>query len=296
MASELGLEPRQQFGVHAGVDFAAQDRLGALDRERGHLVAQRLARLHRFLLGFGTRGGDDLRALLAGARLGVLDDLLRQVLGVGEALRAVLARLRELGFGALVGRGQIGLGPIGGGQPVGDLLRPLVQRRGDRRPDEPHREPDQDPEHDHLDDQGSGDAHFMASWRWWRRGRCAAARCLDDRGRRAPYLAPAAAATAAAIWPRNGLAVANHSAIPTPMMNEASIRPTSRNILVCSSPINSGCRAADSRYLLPMMPMPIQAPMAPRPMIRPTASATKLITSMIAPRGLWLTRKGEDET
>src|SRR5512140_178432 len=102
-----------------------------------------------------------------------------------------------------------------------------------------------------------------------------------------------------AICARNGLAVANHSAIPTPMMNEASIRPTSRNILVCSSPISSGWRAADSRYLLPMMPMPIHAPMAPRPMIRPVASATKLMTSMIAPRGTlvgwinekWKTRK-----
>jgi hypothetical protein len=28
----------------------------------------------------------------------------------------------------------------------------------------------------------------------------------------------------------------------------------------------------------------MQAPMAPRPMIRPAARATKLITSMIAPR------------
>src|SRR6185369_17829373 len=81
------------------------------------------------------------------------------------------------------------------------------------------------------------------------------------------------------------------------MMNEASIRPTSRNILVCNSPISSGWRAADSRYLLPMMPMPTQAPIAPRPMIRPAASATKLITSMIAPRGTWLTleRKKERE-
>src|SRR4051812_10349214 len=79
-------------------------------------------------------------------------------------------------------------------------------------------------------------------------------------------------------WPRNGLAVANHSAIPVPMMNAASIRPASRNILVCSSFISSGWRAADSRYLLPMMPMPMQAPMAPRPMIRPAASATKLMT------------------
>ena len=33
---------------------------------------------------------------------------------------------------------------------------------GDRRPHELHREPDQDQEHDHLDDQGTGDAHFSS--------------------------------------------------------------------------------------------------------------------------------------
>src|SRR6185436_18615491 len=67
-------------------------------------------------------------------------------------------------------------------------------------------------------------------------------------------------------------------------MNAASIRPASRNILVCSSFISSGWRAADSRYLLPMMPMPIQAPQAPRPMIRPAARATKLMSSMLTPK------------
>src|SRR4051812_45572701 len=97
-----------------------------------------------------------------------------------------------------------------------------------------------------------------------------------------------------AIWARNGLAVANHSAIPVPMMKAASIRPASRNILVCSSFISSGWRAADSRYLLPMMPMPMQAPMAPRPMMRPAARATALITSMIAPKDFgWEREKGK---
>src|SRR4051812_25426479 len=86
-----------------------------------------------------------------------------------------------------------------------------------------------------------------------------------------------------AICARNGLAVVNHNAIPTPMMNDASIRPTSRNILVCSSFISSGWRAADSRYLLPMTPMPMQAPMAPRPMMRPAASATRPMSSMLTP-------------
>src|SRR5438270_5093325 len=99
-----------------------------------------------------------------------------------------------------------------------------------------------------------------------------------------------------AICARNGFAVVNHSAIPTPMMNEASIRPTSRNILVCSSFISSGWRAADSRYLLPITPMPTQAPSAPRPMMRPAARATKLMISMVTPRGLWVLRIREKRT
>ena len=47
-------------------------------------------------------------------------------------------------------------------QAVGDLARTLVERRHDRRPDELHREPDQDQEHDHLNDEGTGDAHFSS--------------------------------------------------------------------------------------------------------------------------------------
>ena len=34
-----------------------------------------------------------------------------------------------------------------------------------------------------------------------------------------------------AIWARNGLAVVNHSAIPAPMMNDASIRPSQQEHL-----------------------------------------------------------------
>src|SRR4030095_13128399 len=72
----------------------------------------------------------------------------------------------------------------------------------------------------------------------------------------------------------NGLAVANQSAIPTPMMNDASIRPRSRKTLVCSTFISSGWRAEASMYFPAMMPTPMQAPMAPSPMINPQAIAT----------------------
>ena len=67
----------------------------------------------------------------------------------------------------------------------------------------------------------------------------------------------------------NGFANANIMAIPTPIKKAASIKPANKNILVCNSFMSSGWRAADSKYLLPMIPIPIHAPMAPRPMIKP---------------------------
>src|SRR5688572_29068821 len=68
---------------------------------------------------------------------------------------------------------------------------------------------------------------------------------------------------------RSGLANAKNIARPTPMMNEASIRPSSRNTLAWSCGMSSGWRAAPSRKRLHMMPTPTQAPSAPRPIIRP---------------------------
>ena len=100
-----------------------------LTASAGDLLAQRLARLHRFLLGLGPGGGDDLGASSRGAALGFLDHLLRQALGIGQALGGVVARGGQLLLDALVGVGQLGLGLVGGRQAVGDLLGALVERR-----------------------------------------------------------------------------------------------------------------------------------------------------------------------
>jgi hypothetical protein len=113
--------------MNSRVHFLAQDLLGALDRQRGDLVAQRFACLHRLLRGFGLGGGDDLGAFVVGAALGLLDDLLRQALGVGQALGGVVARGGQLLLDARVGGGEIGLGLVGGGQAVGDLLRAAIR-------------------------------------------------------------------------------------------------------------------------------------------------------------------------
>src|SRR5688572_13650023 len=67
----------------------------------------------------------------------------------------------------------------------------------------------------------------------------------------------------------SGLAKAKNIAMPRPMMNEASIRPSSRNTLPCSELVSSGWRAAASRKRLHMMPTPMHAPAAPSPIISP---------------------------
>ena len=68
------------------------------------------------------------------------------------------------------------------------------------------------------------------------------------------------------------------------MINAASIKPTNKNILVCKVFINSGCHAEASKNLLPIIPIPIQAPAAPRPIIKPAEIATKPTTdSMTSP-------------
>src|SRR5690606_31696478 len=84
-------------------------------------------------------------------------------------------------------------------------------------------------------------------------------------------------------YPTNGLAKANSMAIPTPIRKAASIRPANRNILVCKAFISSGWRAEASMYLPPMMAIPRHAPMAPKPMIRPQARATKATLVMTTP-------------
>lgn len=82
--------------MYRGIHFLAEDLLGALDRQRSDLLAQRLASLDRLLLGFGLGSRNDLRRFVTGAKLGFLDDRGRTLVGVCNALRALLAGLGQL--------------------------------------------------------------------------------------------------------------------------------------------------------------------------------------------------------
>ena len=86
--------------MNAGVDFLAQDLLGALDGQRGHLLAQGLSGLDHLLLGFLAGRGDDLGGLVVGPGLGFFDQGLGTALGIGQTGGRFVARLAELGLDA----------------------------------------------------------------------------------------------------------------------------------------------------------------------------------------------------
>src|SRR3972149_3685283 len=127
-----------------------------------------------------------------------------------------------------------------GAQPVRDGLLARLDCAEQRRPDEPDREPDEQRKRDGLRDQREVEAH-----------------CSPLRG------------TGQRMTASRGLANANIIARPTPMMNDASIRPSSRNTLALGELVSSGWRAAASRKRLHMMPTPMHAPAAPTPIMRP---------------------------
>ena len=177
---------------------------------------------------------------------------------VSGAAREMAVALGDAG----VRVGEILAGLFGRGKTFGDAVRAIVHRLRQRRPDEFHREPDQDQEDDHLGDECCVDGHGSNPRQRFRSTQCAA--------------------TPAAIFAENGSTNVRYIAMPTPMIGIASIRPTSRNILPCSIGTSSGWREAPSRNLPPIRPMPMAAPMPPRPSIRPAARAVRPSTEASA--------------
>src|SRR5574343_1795016 len=256
-----------------GRHLTTQNLLGTLDGQTGDLLTQDFTGLHGQLIGFGLGVSNNLGTFVGSTLFGVFDDGGCTLFSVSNALSDFVAGLAELFLDALVSVRQFQLCLVSRSQTVRDLGCALVESLRDRGPHEFHREPPQDPENHDLREQCCVQIHGSDL-----------SRLIGMFSREGTdYLARAA---------MKGLANANSMAIPTAIRKAASIRPASRNILGCSSFISSGWRAADSRYLLPMMPLPIQAPTAPRPMIRPAARATKLMTSMMTPKSReWLARE-----
>src|SRR5436190_12076889 len=229
--SDFPLELAEQLGVRLGVDLAAQDLLRAGDGERGDLLPERFPRARDLLVDVGLGRGEDAIGLGLGGGLRLVEHLRVALFRRTDDLADALARPSELLVRALARSLQVAPALLARGEAVGDLLLAPLDRTHQRRPDEFDREPDEKREGEGLRDQGEVEVHPSA--------------------------------------PSSGLANAKNMPIPRPMMNEASIRPSSRNTLACSAGIISGWRAAPSRKRLHMMPTPTQAPSAPSPTIRP---------------------------
>src|SRR5688572_23645723 len=255
---DLERELLQQVGVRLGVDLATEELAGARDRDQRDLAAQLLACAIGFQRHLVACIGQQPLTLRDRGAARLLDHLVRAAVGLLDDLVRLHARfLDDVGRTRLRFR-QALLGSLGRDQPVRDLALARLDGGDQRRPHKLHRDPAEDQEHQRLDDQ----------------------RCVEIHG----TISLALTVAGYAYW-TNGLAVANHSAMPTPMMNDASIRPSSRKTFVCSVFISSGWRAEASMYLPDMMPTPMHAPSAPIPMIRPQASATKPTSVMCVLRG-----------
>src|SRR6266853_3977981 len=230
-ASDLFLELAEQLGMALRVYFAPEDFLRTGDGERGDLLPQHFPGAGDLLVDVGLGRGEDALGLGLGGGLRLVQHLRLALFRRTDELADALARLGELFVRALARLLQLAPAALARGEAVRDLLLALLDRAHQRRPDEFDREPDEERKGERLRDQGEVEVHPRA--------------------------------------PSSGLANAKNMPIPRPMMNDASIRPRSRNTLACSAGIISGWRAAPSRKRLHMMPTPTQAPRAPSPTMRP---------------------------
>src|SRR6266567_2993055 len=240
-------EAEYGLGVGTGVHFAAENFLRAGDGERGDLLAQHFPGAGDLLVDVGPGGGEDALGLGLRGGLRLVEHLEVALFRRADDLADALTRLRELLLRAPAGRLQLPPAALARGQAVGDGLLALFDLAGEIRPDEFGGEPDEKRESECLRDQRQVEVHGCVP-------------VIPGIGLDLP-VQPSA--------PSSGLANAKNMPIPRPMMNEASIRPRSRNTLACSAGIISGWRAAPSRKRLHMIPTPTQAPRAPSPTIRP---------------------------
>src|SRR6185436_12156227 len=129
------------------------------DRQRRDLLAQRFFRPRDFLLDLGLGGGHQAIAFYLGGALGIVDDLRPALIGLGDGLLHLLARLAHHLVGALRRVLEVLLAAFARGEPVGDRLLALLDRAQHVRPDQLDREPDEGREDDGLREQRQVDVH-----------------------------------------------------------------------------------------------------------------------------------------
>src|SRR5690242_13558938 len=203
-ALELFLQRREKLRMRLRIDLALENLARARYREVGDLVAQGLFRARDLLLDLRLRRGEDAIGFRLGIALCLVDGLVPELLAlrddVGGSRLRLGQHLRDLLFGPREALAAL----FARGETVGDLLLTFSDRAHQDGPDEPGAKPDEEREDGGLHEQGQVDVHVRAS--------------RSDRTR--GYFRPAGI---------SGFAYANSMAMPSPMMNDASIRPSSRN-------------------------------------------------------------------
>src|SRR2546430_17653994 len=116
--SDLRRQLVEEVGVRARVDLALEELGGGAHRDGGHFPAQALLRPRGVELDLLLCGRDDARALAAGGALGLLHELVSEVLRMLDDLVGAPARLAH-----------DGLRPVARG---GELLLALLDRKSTR--------------------------------------------------------------------------------------------------------------------------------------------------------------------
>ena len=115
--------------MRLGVDFTAQDFLGAGDRKHRHLGAQRFLGAENFLLDFGFRSRDDAIGFSLGCDLRLLDYRRAALLRLRNDLAGLCTCALQFLARALRSEFEILLATLGGREAFSDLL--LARLDGD---------------------------------------------------------------------------------------------------------------------------------------------------------------------
>src|SRR5215471_9406012 len=212
---ELLLDGREELGVSFRVHLALENLRRTGHGKIGDLIAQRLLGARGLLRDFRLRRGKHPVRFGFGVGLCLLDGFAAQPFSLSDDLGSPGLSLRNHLGDLLFGAGEALAALFACGQAICDLLLPRSDRPHQYRPDERGTKPNENREDGGLHQQREIHVHGT-----------------NPSERAAPvYLRPAGI---------SGLAYANNMAMPNPMMNEASINPSSRKTFACSAGIISG--------------------------------------------------------
>jgi hypothetical protein len=114
---QLGLQAVEQVGMDAGIDFLAENLLGTLDGQRGHLLTQGFTGLAPSAARLQPGSSNNLVAFLRGAGFGFFDDGLGTAVGVRKTRGRFVAGLVPIPSSRAGWQRQFGLGTSAAARP-----------------------------------------------------------------------------------------------------------------------------------------------------------------------------------